>query len=230
MLLSGKVEYETRTKENLMIEFLTKDKIDSLPSPRILNTHLYFSALPIQQMKEKKVKVLHVYRNPKDTVVSMYFHFRQVFPVLKDYTLLQFVQLFLRDDMVYGNYFVFLRQMEEFVKANPDIPVFHLSFEEMKKRDPVKSVRQLADFLQVDVTDELCQDIADACSFHNMKKADETKHLPDISEESMTKDTKLYRKGETGDWKNYLTITMSEMIDQAVQDKLKDSMFSMHFT
>lgn len=227
MLLSGKVQYETRTKENLMIEFVTKEMVDSLLSPRILNTHLYFSILPVQQMKEKKVKVLHIYRNPKDTVVSMYFHFRQVFPRLRDYTLLQFLQLFLRDDMVFGSYFIFLQQMEEFVKGNPDIPVFHLSFEEMKK-EPLGSVRRLAEFLGVKASDDLCQDITEACSFHNMKKIDETKELPTVSELAMSKDTALYRKGEPGDWKNYLTVTMSEMIDQAVRDKLAGSMFTVH--
>ena len=96
MLLTGKVEYETRTKENLMIDFITKEAIDNLDSPRILNTHLPFSMLPVQQMREKGVKVLHVY--PKDTLVSIYFHFRQVFPNLKDYTLLQFLQMFLQDN------------------------------------------------------------------------------------------------------------------------------------
>ena len=98
MLLTGRAEYETRTKESLMLEFLTKETIDSLPSPRILNTHLPFSMLPVGEMRRKGVKVLHVYRNPKDTLVSMYFHFRQVFPHLKDYSLLQFMDLFIRDD------------------------------------------------------------------------------------------------------------------------------------
>ena len=35
--------------------------------------------------------------------------------------------------VVFGNYFRFLRQMEQFVRETPDIPVFQLSFENMKK-------------------------------------------------------------------------------------------------
>ena len=37
------------------------------------------------------LRVLHVYRNPKDTVVSLWFHFKQ-FPSFKDTTLSQFVR------------------------------------------------------------------------------------------------------------------------------------------
>ena len=35
--------------------------------------------------------------------------------------------------VVYGNYFCFLKQMETFVRENPDVPVFQLSYEDMRK-------------------------------------------------------------------------------------------------
>ncbi|KAL8612571.1 hypothetical protein ACOMHN_053636 [Nucella lapillus] len=230
MLLMGKVEYEKRTKENLMMDFLTKGAIDSLPSPRILNTHLPFSMLPpAGEMRAKGVRVLHVYRNPKDTLVSMHFHFRQVFPNLRDHTLMQFLEMYLREDMIYGNYFVFLRQMETFVRENPDIPVFQLSYESMK-RNPLEHVRRLAEFLGTGASEELCEKIAEACDFDKMKRVDQTKTLPDISQHTMTKETKLYRKGQAGDWKNHLTVTMNEMMDAAIQKNMADLSYTLHFT
>lgn len=39
MLTSGKVEYESRAKEHLMLEFNEVEHFDVMPSPRIINTH-----------------------------------------------------------------------------------------------------------------------------------------------------------------------------------------------
>ncbi|XP_076452276.1 sulfotransferase 1 family member D1-like [Babylonia areolata] len=85
MLLTGKADYEKRTKEFAMMEATEIEQLESQPSPKVLNSHLPLRLLP-RQVKEKKVKVIHVYRNIKDVIVSGYFHFRQM-PVLKDVTL-----------------------------------------------------------------------------------------------------------------------------------------------
>lgn len=60
-------------------------------------------------------------------------------------------------------------------------------------------MRKLADFLKVDATDKLCADIAEACSFENLKKADDSKDFPKTG---AFKDLKLsvYRKGKTTDF------------------------------
>lgn len=73
MLTSGQAEYAPGPKEDTMLEFRSVDKLDSLPSPRIFNTHLRLSNLP-RQMVEKKCKIIFVVRNPKDIAVSMYSH------------------------------------------------------------------------------------------------------------------------------------------------------------
>ena len=40
MLTSGKAEYESRAKEHLMLEFIDAERFVSMPSPRIINSHL----------------------------------------------------------------------------------------------------------------------------------------------------------------------------------------------
>ena len=57
MLLSGQTRYEARAKEHMMMEFSTIDRLDAQPSPRIFNTHLHFSMLPVEAMRQKKIKV-----------------------------------------------------------------------------------------------------------------------------------------------------------------------------
>ena len=76
MLLLGKAKHEERTKEFAMMEATEIEKIQDQPSPRLLNTHLPVHMLPVQ-VKGKRVKVIHVYRNVKDVVVSLLFHIRQ---------------------------------------------------------------------------------------------------------------------------------------------------------
>ena len=79
MLKSGKAEYEKRTKEFAMMEATDIEKIESEPSPRVFNTHLPLRLLS-GNVKEKKVKVIHLYRNVKDVFVSLYFHIKQYVP------------------------------------------------------------------------------------------------------------------------------------------------------
>lgn len=95
MLLQGKAEYENRAKEELMIEFTNIDKLEKTPSPRILNSHLPFYMLPWQQLKEKKTKILYVYRNPKDSCVSYYHHLKaQVTTPIPELSFNEFCELY----------------------------------------------------------------------------------------------------------------------------------------
>ena len=64
----------------------------------------------------------------------------------------------------------------------------------MLSKHPVETVRRLAQFLGVEASDQLCQDIADACSFQKMKQADKDKTLPEGTIFPM--DQQIYRKGE----------------------------------
>lgn len=48
--------------------------LDTLPSPRILKTHLPHRRIPKSENKEMQCKYVYVARNPKDVAVS-YFHF-----------------------------------------------------------------------------------------------------------------------------------------------------------
>nr|KAG5690249.1 hypothetical protein BaRGS_026701 [Batillaria attramentaria] len=186
MLLSGKAEHDKRAKEFAMMEATEIEKTRALPSPRLLNTHVPVSMLP-RQVKDKKVKVIHVYRNVKDVTVSLFFHAKQN-PGMENFTIDLLMNTFFSDKGRKGNYFAYLKGMDEFIKSNPDIPVFNVSYEDTKE-------------------------VADACSFQKMKEVDSSKdtldHLPRVQ---------MYRKGEVGDWKNHLTVAQSERLDAAMKE------------
>ena len=76
MVLRGTPDYHKDTKVATMLEFNTQEMMSSLPSPRVLNTHLTHNFLP-DRSKEKRCKIVHVMRNPKDVLVSYYHHTKE---------------------------------------------------------------------------------------------------------------------------------------------------------
>lgn len=74
MLINGKAEYTKEVKETAFLEHVDSfDQLDGKASPRVLNTHVPYRWLP-QQHLQNGGKIVHVTRNPKDVLVSM-FHF-----------------------------------------------------------------------------------------------------------------------------------------------------------
>ncbi|KAK0055003.1 sulfotransferase 1A1-like isoform X2 [Biomphalaria pfeifferi] len=215
MLLRQTTDYEKRTKEQVMLESPGGlERADQEPSPRILNSHNPFVHLP-QEIISKKTKIIHVIRNPKDTAVSAFWHTKTIFNAKE----LQFQELL---DAVMGQsqlptQFDYLQQMSEFERTHPDHPIKH---------EPVKIIKELAQFLNVPASDEFCQDVANACSFDKMKKIEETgaKDFPKELNDAITGaggSLKFYRKGIIGDWKNMFTVAQNETFDAFIDSCTK---------
>ena len=71
----------TKAKETAMLDFISPVQIDALESPRILNTHHPPHLLP-KDIKEKKTRIVYIYRNPKDVAISSYHHFTKAMAML----------------------------------------------------------------------------------------------------------------------------------------------------
>lgn len=105
--------------EDLPSEFVRQFSLDNysqLPSPRVLRSHLPFYLLPPSLLDTSKVnkvvshssrslyesfmrsKVVYVARNPKDVIVSTYYHFKLL--KLHDFTgdIEQFADYFMKDE------------------------------------------------------------------------------------------------------------------------------------
>ncbi|KAK6192555.1 hypothetical protein SNE40_004004 [Patella caerulea] len=227
MLTSQNTEYHKDIKEKQMIEAAKIESIDSEPSPRVLNSHLWPQHLP-KQMFEKKTKIIFVNRNPKDILISLFWHYTGAEKEIGYLgNLSDFIDLFLNKRLLYGLWYEYTLEWERFLKTTEN-PFFELSYEDMQQNS-LHHVRELAKFLGRHVTDELGSAIVDACSFDKLKKAnDEVKDdfLKPLFKEGLS----IFRKGKVGDWKNWLTVAESENIDRVTAERMKDSQVQLKYT
>ena len=244
MVKRGEAEYEKNFKVVATLEFRSLGVLNSLPSPRVYNTHLYPSSLPGDVLK-KKVKIIHVMRHPKDIAVSSFYHYKQLNVVFHDNkpyeSFSEFLPYLTGEYGVYISVSIFryLEEMESFMKEHPDI-VLNLYFEEIKQ-DPVETVRKLAKFLEADLTQDVVRQIAEKCSFVSLKETESSgikQYIPEVfshvGEREIAKLQEqggivLFRKGEIGDWKTHFTVTESEYFDKLIKERLKDNMFIKHY-
>ncbi|KAL3841825.1 hypothetical protein ACJMK2_019924 [Sinanodonta woodiana] len=233
MLLKGKAEYEKKVKETAMLEFGSKDELKSIRSPRIFNTHLPVRMLP-REITEKKKKIIHVQRNPKDVVVSLYNHIKAAMlggDRSSSATMGTFSDMFplLVSGGINNQWHVYVEELEKFTIDNPDYPILTLNYEDMKE-DPKREIIKVANFLGIHYTPELIDDVQDKCDFENLKKANED--IKDDITKKLSKDGKqfMYRKGQVGDWKNWFTVAQNEEFDQLYIEWMSGSNLKFRFT
>ena len=92
------------------------------------------------------------------------------------------------------------------------------------KAEPRDQVKRLAEFLGCPFTTEeqdngLVDEILDFCSLRNLSslEVNKTKIFNKVDRSI------FFRKGEVGDWKNYLTPEMENKLDMIIQEKLQGS-------
>jgi len=190
------------------------EKMEKLPSPRMVVSHLPPTLLPDDLFH--KCKVIMCFRNPKDAVVSKYNFEKmvKVFGYVGD--LQSYFDLFMDDLGVYGSYFEYVKTSWE-KRDNPNVCV--LFFEDMKK-DLGKSVRKVADFLGKTYTEDQIEKSVDFLSFKSMKERGSGDTFQTMLKKSDS-DGHFMRKGEAGDWKNSFTDEMTKRMNDAIEKHLK---------
>ncbi|PIN18885.1 Sulfotransferase [Handroanthus impetiginosus] len=194
----------------------TKIDIYDASSPRLLHTHLPYSVLP-DPLKESQCKIVYIARNPKDTVVSIWHFFNSILRPNQDpFPLEKAVDCFCSGVHQYGPFFEHVTEYWLESQKRPEKILF-LKYEEMKK-DPKGEVSKIAEFLGRPFGDGEVDEILWRCSLDRLKNLEVNKNgsilynVPNIC---------FFRKGEVGDWKNYLTPEMEERINQTSRSKLE---------
>ncbi|KAE8819802.1 Flavonol sulfotransferase-like protein [Hordeum vulgare] len=196
-------------------------KLDALPSPRLMNTHMQHSLLPASVADNPNAKIVYICREPKDMLVSMWHFGNTIHPC-------EFSELFesacegrTTDGPVWDHVLGYWRAS----KAAPERVLF-LRYEEMLL-NPVDGVIKLAEFLGVpfsaaDGAAGLPADIVKLCSIETMKGLEANRTGASGVFYKFPHEAN-FRKGVIGDWVNHMTPEMAQRLDAIVEDKLRGS-------
>ncbi|XP_006878017.1 PREDICTED: amine sulfotransferase-like [Chrysochloris asiatica] len=134
------------------------------PSPRLFTSHLPYYLAP-KGLKNKKAKIIYIYRNPKDVLIS-YFHFTKLGATLEDVNIIeQFMRRFL-DGKVLGS--LWFDHIRGWYDHRHNFNILFMAFEEMKK-DLRSSVLKICSFLEKELSDEVVDVVVRQATFKNMK-------------------------------------------------------------
>ncbi|XP_057494200.1 cytosolic sulfotransferase 12-like [Actinidia eriantha] len=189
-------------------------------SPRLFPSHLPFFSLP-ESVKSSECKLVYLCRNPMDTFVSLWHFTNKLRPEsLGPNSFEDVFDRFCRGVSLYGP---FWDHVSGYWKESLEKPhkVFFLKYEEMKEK-PGVHLRRLAEFLGCPITAEdeasgVVGEILKLCSFDNLSNLEVNKSGKLSSGEE---NRAFFRRGEAGDWKNFLTAEMAYRLDQISEQKL----------
>ncbi|XP_064632476.1 sulfotransferase 1B1-like [Lineus longissimus] len=195
-----------------LIDDISRDKKN-----RIFYTHLPMDLVP-RQVKEKRVKVVSMLRNPLDTMVSYYYfcksykdlgHFKGEWD--------DFYQLYMSEKVPYGHV---VNHNLSWWNARDDLNILFVRYEDLLA-DPKKEVLRISEFCGVTLTPQKLETIVEATRFDVMKNNPMTNRT--IYKEIDQSICAFMRKGVSGDWKNYFSDEQHTLTCEFADSKLKDA-------
>lgn len=184
---------------------------------RLLHTHLPYAVLP-DTVKRSGCKIVYMARNPKDTLISMWHFFNALLrPNEEPFPLDEAVDCFCSGVHQYGPFVDHVAEYWAESERRPEKVLF-VKYEDMK-RDAKREVARIAGFLGRAFGDEgEVEEVLWRCSLERLKNLEVNKSGSILVN---VPNTSYFRKGEVGDWKNYLTPQMERRIHQTIGLKLQ---------
>ncbi|KAL6855864.1 hypothetical protein ACP4OV_018666 [Aristida adscensionis] len=200
-------------------------RMDALPSPRLMATHMHHSVLPASISDNPDCKIVYICREAKDMVVSMWHFGRRMQP---DLSFSDVFEAACDGRCLSGPIWDHVLGYWNASKASPERVLF-LRYEEML-RDPVGNVRRLARFVgqPFSLAEEeagVVTDVVRLCSFETLKNLEVNRAASPqgaIRKGAFTNDS-FFRRGEAGDWANHMTPEMARRLDAIVEERLRGS-------
>ncbi|KAM4687246.1 sulfotransferase 1B1-like, partial [Rhinophrynus dorsalis] len=170
------------------------EQLESVPSPRVIKTHLSVSLLP-KSFLEKNCKIIYVARNLKDVAVSFY-HFDKMNNLHPDPGPWdQYVEKFLQGAVAYGSWASHVR---EWWDLRHQTNILYLFYEDMLE-DPKREIRKVMRFLGKDLSEDVLEKICQHTSFQAMKENPKTNYTAIPSSVMDHSVSPFMRKGICGD-------------------------------
>ncbi|CAI0545413.1 unnamed protein product [Linum tenue] len=201
----------------------------------LVATHIPYTSLPAAAAAASGCKLAYICRDPKDVVVSLWQFQRKQKKEDDDdgdadMGIEEAFEQFCEGNSVAGPYW---DHVLGYWRASLEFPerVLFVRYEELK-RETERCVKALADFLGCGFSLEeekqgIVQGIIDLCSIESLKGLDVTKNGRFAPTEN---NSSFYRKGEVGDWRNFLTEEMGARLDKIMADRFAGSGLGLWFS
>ncbi|KAL7001108.1 Sulfotransferase [Sarracenia purpurea var. burkii] len=212
------------------VPFLEADlfqrKPNRYPDLPLLATHLPYSSLP-ESVLSSACKLVYICRDPKDVFVSLWHFVGNVRGGGKGhlFPLEQAFDLFCRGVSLNGPYWDHVLEYWRAALRTP-AKVMLLKFEDLK-RDAGFYVERLGEFMGYPFSlkekeEGVVEKIVELCSFENLSKLEVNRSGKySVFSSVVVGNQRYFRKGEVGDWKNWLGEEMKERLDLITEQKLK---------
>lgn len=204
---------QTLSQDLPHLEEVGKEIVSALSPPRFIKTHLPYHLTP----HHPEAKYIYVARNPFDCVVSFYHHTRG-FVQHYDFaegSFAEFFDCFLAGEVDFGDYFEHLLSWYEHYD---DDNLLWLTYEELKAnpKDKIKDIAQFLgdNYLKKLQNSEILSKVIEYSSFNQMSQQQQRwcsqrpQNMPPF-----------IRKGEVGDWRNYLSEQQLTLLKQKLITK-----------
>ncbi|MCP4347096.1 MAG: sulfotransferase domain-containing protein [Desulfobacterales bacterium] len=180
---------------------MSQKDIEALPSPRIFKSHLSYKQIP-----KGPCRYIYVARDGKDVAVS-FFHFYKSHLGFKG-TFPDFFDLFMRGKVQYGSWF---EHVVGWQARKNDPNVLFLKYEDLIT-DLEGCIRRIIEFCGFETPEDRFPEILERCSFAFMKKHESKfDHIAGMVWEKGYTQNSFFRKGQTGDGKQYFTAEQEEL-------------------
>ncbi|EFX76431.1 hypothetical protein DAPPUDRAFT_55135 [Daphnia pulex] len=203
------------TKMQAMREmFMNVDKVEQLPSPRVIRPHMPMYLLPPTLLDT--AKVVYVARNPKDVIVSYFFHHKLIKLHGFTGTMDEFAEFFMDDEVFNAPYFAHI--LEAWSKR--DHPNMHFMFYEDMKRNLRGEIEKVAAFLGKTLGEEELVKLTEHLKFDNFKTNESVNNESGKKTGAFNQEGNFIRKGKTGDWKNHFSPELNCRINAWIEKNL----------
>ncbi|KAL9225852.1 hypothetical protein vseg_001731 [Gypsophila vaccaria] len=193
--------------------------LSTQPSPRVFSTHLPVGSLP-KSVKETGCRMVYLCRDPKDVFISLWEFANKLRPKQNGMLGLEDAyDKFCNGVSLYGPIWDHVLGYWTYSLEKP-YKVLFLKFEDLKE-DTKLHLKKIAKFCGCPFTLEeenegIIEEIIELCSFGNLSNLVVNK----IGKLSSGEENKaFFRKGDVGDWVNYLNDEMIEQFDRINQEK-----------
>ena len=196
--------------------FCQPEGVQILPRPRTMKSHFPYDFFPCGQPCNTPCKYIYMARNPKDIVASMYCLIKQAYIHHLEWE--GFLKFSFEGTFAYGDYFDHV--LSWWAHRN-DENILFLKYED-RKDDLTGQIKQIANFMGIELASDTLSKIVELSRFDRMKKDDRVNNSRDKKFDKDGEPTFL-RKGVVGDWKNFFTPEQSRQMDIHCAKKLKDT-------